>query len=70
MTEFKEGHKVYHKSGHYKKGLGMGVTGTAADKLRCEWFEGDESVHRIEWFDQKDLVLANELDGGFRKEGE
>lgn len=70
MSAFKEGDKVYHKSGEFNQGLGMDVTGINGDKVRCEWFEGRESVHKMEWFDEKDVVLVKEIDGGFRKEGE
>lgn len=70
MALFKEGDKVHHKSNKYNQGLSMEVTGLAGDKVRCEWFEGTESVHKMEWFDKTDLEIVSQVDGGFRKEGE
>ena len=70
MSEFKEGDKVYHKSGKYNHGLGMEITGIINDKVRCEWFEGSEIIHRVELFNKEDLVLVQKNDGVFRNAGE
>jgi uncharacterized protein YodC (DUF2158 family) len=70
MIDFKEGDSVRHKYGKYNHGLGMEVTGIIDNKVRCEWFEGPESIHKQEFFDKDDLVLVRETDGGFRNAGE
>lgn len=69
MTEFKDGDMVRHRSEKYNHGLAMQVTDVKEDKVRCEWFEGSESVHKAEWFDKNDLIPISEVERGFRNEG-
>jgi len=67
MDKIEEGDYVRHNDPRINGGLVMTVEKIDDEGTHsfCSHFVGPELVHKSEWFDTKDLILVNKVQGGF-----
>jgi hypothetical protein len=71
MLQIQAGDKVRHKKmPDINGGLAMNVSNIKNTKALCDYFEGEEVIHKQDWFDTDELEIVIFGEGGFRNAGE